>query len=79
MHVRKELKGLARQLRIALIQQLKLKSLYQRSHTSTGIWRRKELCGLELESTMQKPHVSEKSRANLLNYRQRRSASLKPQ
>lgn len=74
MAVREGVKGLARRYRIALIQQLKLKSLYQRSHTSTGVWRRRELCGPEHEPA-QKSHVSEKSRANLLNYRQRRSAS----
>jgi hypothetical protein len=75
MNVRKGLKGLAHRYRNALLQQLKIKSLYQRSHTSSGVWRRRELCGTELEPAMPKSHVSEKSRANLLNYRQRRSAS----
>jgi hypothetical protein len=74
MNVRQGFKGLARRYRIALIQQLKIKSLYQRPHTSTGIFRRRDLCGPELEPA-QKSHVSEKSRANLLKYRQRRSAS----
>lgn len=58
-----------RQHRLALVKELNLKQHFQRSHTSTGVWRRADLT--EESENKQRRNMSNSSLANL----QRRRAT----
>ena len=58
-----DLKIGVRQQRIALVRALKLRDNYQRTHTATGVLRRKDLLGEGVE--VREAQVNERSLANL--------------
>lgn len=56
-----------RTARLACVRELKILDTYSRTHTATGVWRRKDL----LEEPKQRVTVSNRSLANLLRGRTR--------
>lgn len=55
----------ARKQRISIVRALKIKDIYQRPHTSTGVFRRKDLLNAGFEPPPMKSNVSVRSLGNL--------------
>jgi hypothetical protein len=64
------MKELIRKRRLQLIRSLRLQDHYQRTHTSTGVWRRKELLQDEKECRQM-----QRNKNSLANLKKGRSSS----